>query len=244
MNRRTRRRVYAVGVAAAVGLGAPWWGPPALSRVDAFEVREVGVTGTRYVPEDEVVARAAIPDSASVWDDPGGWETGVASHPLVEEADVVRVGMSRLEIRVREVEPVALVPTPELVPVDRGGRLLPLDPAVAGLDLPILGVAATRESGRLGEGDARALLDLLVRLEEAEPGFVARTSEIRPLAGAGAEVFLTEGPAGCERVLLPLDRPVRALERVGMVLGTRDSAVAAVDARFAGQVVVTRRGAS
>lgn len=244
MNRRTRRRVYAVSVAAVVGLGAPWWGPPLLSRVDAFEVSEIGVSGTRYVPVDEVVRRAAIPDSASVWDDAGAWEAGVEDHPLVDGAEVVRAGMSRLEIRVREVEPVALVPVPELVPVDRKGRILPLDPASAGLDLPILSVAASPDGERLGEGDARALLELLVRLSEAEPGFVAHTSEIRPLAGEGVEVFLTDGPVGCERVRLPLDRPLRALERVAMVLGTRDSAVSVVDARFDGQVVVSERGAS
>lgn len=244
MNRRTRRRVYAVSVAAAIGLGAPWWGPPVLARFDAFEVREVGVTGARYVEDGEVLRRAAIPDTASVWDDDGPWEAGVEGHPLVDEADVVRAGLDRLEIRVREVEPVALVPTPALVPVDRSGRLLPLDPADAGLDLPILGVEAAADGGRLTDTGARRVLDLLVRLREAEPGFVERTSEIRPLAADGVEVFLTDGPAGCESVRLPLDRPLLALRRASLVLSTRDSAVAMVDARFEGQVVVRERGTS
>lgn len=244
MNRRTRRRVYAVSVAALVGLGAPWWGPPALAGFDAFRVREVAVSGARFVPHDEVVRRAAIADSASVWDDPDPWEAGVESHPLVAEAEVLRVGASRLEIRVREVEPVALVPTPELAPVDRDGTVLPLDPAAAGLDLPILSVDVPEGADRIEQGEGRRLLELLVRLREAEPGFVARTSEVRGLAGRGAEIFLIEGPAGCRSVRLPLERPLRALERVGMVLASRDSAVASVDARFDGQVVVEEGGAS
>ena len=244
MNRRTRRRLYAVTVAALAGLGAPWWGPPALAHVDYFTVDDVSVTGNRFVPADEVVHRAAIPDSASVWDDSAPWEASVEDHPLVEDAEIVRAGAGRLEIHVREVEPIALVPTPELRPVDRRGRLLPIDPAAAGLDLPILGVPTAGESVRISEEDGRRLLELLVRLREAEPGFVDRTSEIRSLPGGGAEVYLTEGPAGCRSVRLPLERPVAALERVGMVLASRDSAVVSVDARFDGQIVVTGGGAS
>lgn len=244
MNRRARRRLYAVSVAALVGLGAPWWGPPALARFDVFRVDEVSVTGNRFVPADEVVRRAAIEDSASVWDDPASWEAAVGEHPLVEGAEVVRAGATRLEIHVREVEPVALVPTPELKPVDRRGRVLPLDPAAAGLDLPILVVTVPEGSATIAGGEGRRLLDLLVRLREAEPGFVDRTSEFRPIAGGGAEVYLTEGPAGCRSVRLPLERPIAALERVGMVLASRDSAVVSVDARFEGQVVVEEGGAS
>lgn len=244
MNRRTRRRVYAVAVAAAIGLGAPWWGPPLLSRIEAFRVRSVSVAGTRFVSEFDVLRRAAIPDSASVWNDPTNWEVRVEADPLVADAEVVRSGASGLEVRIREVEPVALVPTPELVPVDREGRLLPLDPARAGLDLPILHLEAAGAGERIEGSEARRLLELLTRLREAEPGFVARASELRLLEGGGAEVFLTEGPEGCERVRLPLDEPVRALERIGLVLSVRDSATVAVDARFDGQVVVTTGGAS
>lgn len=244
MNRRTRRRAYAVAVAAAIGLGAPWWGPPLLSGIDAFRVRSVTVTGARFVPESEVIGRADVPDTASVWDDPTGWEQRVEEDALVEEAEVVRTGMTGLEIRVREVEPVALVPTPELVPVDREGRLLPLDPARTGLDLPILDLEPSRGADRLEGADAGRLLDLLARLRAAEPGFVARASELRLLEGDGAEVFLTDGPAGCDRVRLPLERPLRALQRVGLVLSTRDSAVSMVDARFDGQVVVTPEASS
>lgn len=244
MNRRTRRRVYAVALAAAVGLGATWWGPPLLSGIDAFRVRSVTVTGARFVEASEVLGRAGVPDTASTWDDPTAWEQRVEEDPLVEEAEVVRTGMSGLEIRVREVEPVALVPTPELVPVDREGRLLPLDPAKVGLDLPILDLEPAPGADRLEGTDAARLLELLARLREAEPGFVARASELRLLEGDGAEIFLTDGPAGCERVRLPLERPLRALHRVGLVLSARDSAVSMVDARFDGQVVVTPEASS
>lgn len=238
MRRRTRRRLYAVGMAALVGATSPLWAPPLLARMDVFRVEEVGVVGARYVPPDEVVRRAAVETGASVWDDPGPWERRVAGHPLVREAEVVRAGLHRLEIRVREAEPVALVGTPELVPVDGEGRVLPLDPATGGLDLPILAVDAELEDGRLGPGDGRVLLRTLMRLREAEPAFVGRISELGRMESGDVRIFLTDaGPA--RRVLLPADGPVAALRRVEMALAHRAGGqVGVADGRFEGQVVL------
>ncbi len=228
-----------VSVAAAVGLSAPVWAPPLLARMDAFRVETVGVTGVRYCPPEEIVRRADVEPDASVWDDPSRWEARVREHPLVRDARVVRTGRHRLEIRVTEVEPVALAATPELVPLDREGRTLPLDPAESRLDLPILGGEAEVRDGRLAEGEARRLLDVLVRLREAEPGFVGQASEFRALEHGGVAVWMGADADGARKVLLPGDRPVRALGRVEMALGAHDGGtVAAADARFDGQVVL------
>lgn len=239
MSRRTLRRAAVVAVAAAVGLSAPVWAPPLLARMDAFRVAKVGVTGVRYCPPGEIVRRADVAPDASVWDDPTRWERRVRGHPLVRDAEVVRTGRHRLEIRVTEVEPVALASTPELVPVDRRGRVLPLDPAGSRLDLPILGGPAEVREGRLADGPARRLLETLVRLREAEPGFVGQASEFRGLEHGGVAVWMTADAAGARRVLLPADDPVRALARVQMALGAHGGEpVAAADARFDGQVVL------
>lgn len=239
MKRRTRRRILVFLLAAAVGLSAPAWAPPLLARMDAFRVETVGVTGVRYCPPGEIVRRADVAPGASVWDDPSRWEARVRSHPLVREAEVVRTGRHRLEIRVTEVEPVALAATPELVPVDREGRVLPLDPAETGLDLPILGGEAEIRDGRLAPGESRRLLETLVRLRMAEPGFVEQASEFRALDSGGVVVWMTADAAGARKVLLPATDPVRALGRVQMALGAHGGgAVAAADARFDGQVVL------
>ena len=240
MSRRTRRRILVVVLAGAVGLSAPVWAPPLLARMEAFRVETVGVTGVRYTPPDEIVRRADVAPEASVWDDPSRWEDRVRRHPLVREAEVVRAGRHRLEIRVTEVEPVALAATPELVPVDREGRKLPLDPAEAGLDLPILGGSAEMRDGRLAEGETRRLLKTLVRLRVAEPGFVEQASEFRVLPHGGVAVWMTADAAGARKVLLPGADPVRALGRVQMALGAHGGpTVAAADARFDGQVVLS-----
>lgn len=239
MRRRTRRRIVVLVLAGAVGLSSPVWAPPLLARMDAFQVETVGVTGVRYIPPDEIVRRADVAPDASVWDDPSGWEARVRDHPLVRDARVVRTGMHRLEIRVKEVEPVALAATPELVPVDREGRRLPLDPAEVGLDLPILGGEAEMRDGRLAEGETRRLLDTLVRLQVAEPGFVEQASEFRTLADGGVAVWMTADAAGARKILLPASDPVRALGRVQVALGAHGGRpVAAADARFDGQVVL------
>lgn len=244
MTRRTRRRIYAVALAAAVGLGAPLWAPPLLADLELFRVEKVEVTGVRYVPAAAVLRRAAVEESASVWDDPSRWEARVREHPLVRDADVLRAGFRRLEIRVREVEPVALVSAPELTPVDRRGRVLPLDPARAGLDLPILAGEAAVEGGRVTGPEVVSLLEILAALEEAEPGFVRQASELRLLARGGVEVFMTTVEGTARRILLPAETPVRGLARIEMALGEHGGTadLAAADARFDGQVVLRRKG--
>lgn len=241
MSPRTRRRVYVVAVAAALGATVPLWGPPALARLPVFTVEEVGVVGTRYVPPDEVVRRAEVEPDASVWDDPGAWERRVEAHPLVREAAVSRAGFRRLEIQVREVEPVALVPGSGLVPVDAEGRALPLDPAEVDLDLPLL-PGGRVEEGEVAEDGGRDLLRVLVALRRHEPDFVRRVSSVARGEHGSVRVRLTEGQA-CELILLPRERPVEAFRRVESALGRHGDAdgVRAADARFDGQVVLRLR---
>lgn len=238
MKPRTRRRAYVIGMAALVGVSAPAWAPPLLSRVPLFEVEEVGVVGTRYVPPDEVVRKADVASGASVWDDPAAWERRVEDHPLVREATVSRSGLDRLEIQVREAEPVALVAGSDLEPVDAEGRVLPLDPAKSKLDLPLL-TGARLAGDRIAGAEGRGLLRALVALRRAEPRFVRHVSEVARSEHAGVRVRLTEGQA-CDVVLLPDDDPVRAFRRVERALGQNAGGedVRAADARFDGQVVL------
>ena len=202
------------------------------------------MTGVRYVPPGEVVRRANVEEGASVWDDPSAWEARVREHPLVRDAEVVRTGLQRLEIRVREVEPVALVSAPELTPVDRRGRIVPLDPARVGLDLPILGGEADVRDGRVTGPGVVSLLEILVTLEEAEPGFIREASEFRALASGGVEVIMADEEGTARRILLPREAPVRGLARIEMALGEHggSSGLATADARFDGQVVLRSEG--
>lgn len=241
MSRRTRRRLYVVGLAALLGAGSPAWGPPLLRSLPAFQVERVEVTGCRYVAPDEVVRRADLPPDASVWDDPTEWARRVREHPMVRGVTVQRSGWNALEFAVEEVEPAALVPTSTLRPVDASGRLLPLDPAEHALDLPVIS-APVRVEGGAARGEAvERLLGVLRRLRGYDPGFVARVSELRVMEDGSVEVRLVEG-SPVRQVLLPAGRPVEALRRVELALGEHRGRVRTADARFRGQVVLDRAG--
>ncbi len=129
-----------VASAAFVVLMAPFWAPTLLARMDFFRVRHVEVVGARYIAGRTTSSRicAWIP-----WR-PCGTPTEplrarVAAHPLVRDVDVGRKLPGTLVVRVREHEPVALVPTANgFRAYDERGVQLPIDPATADVDAPIL----------------------------------------------------------------------------------------------------------
>ena len=242
MSRRTRRRLFVLGVCAAAGLLVPVWAPRLLATLPAFRVERIEVVGTHFVPPDEVVRRADVHPDASVWDDPSPWERRVRSHPLIREVRVHRRELRALEILVVEERPVALAATPELVPVNERGRVLPLDPAEATLDLPVLRGISQVEDGRLVEGPGRILTRVLGELEAYDPAFVRRISEVGLVRGRAAEIRMLE-PTEPARIVLPTEDPVAALRRVELALGEAgDGRVRRADARFAGQVVLGLEG--
>lgn len=238
MNRQTRRRLAMAGAAAVLGIGSPFWGPALLTTMPAFNVAGIDVTGARYVPADAARALAGILPDASAWDDHSEAETRLETHPLVEEARVVRQGFNRLSIELREVRPVALVSAPALEPVDGKGMLLPLDPAVHALNLPIL-LQATVEAGRVSDEASRRVLAVMDRLDRLSPEFVRRVSEIHRSTGDAIELVLLEG-SHAETVILPLDDAEVAFLRAEDAIGecAERGRVVSVDARFRDQVVV------
>jgi hypothetical protein len=212
--------------------------------VPAFRVRTVNVVGARYAEPEEIAELAAVDSEATVWDDPEAWESRVRAHPLVEEAEVRRRGASGLEIRIREVRPVALVATPVLVPVDADGWKMEIDAARHAIDLPILSGAQLDDRGRVeGEKDRRAL-EAIEEIRALDTTFVSFVSEIRPLEGDAVSLELLAG-SRVSRVVLPLGQPVHAFLRVNAAVreAERRGPVASADARFRGEVVVRMREA-
>jgi len=230
-----------VTTAGALGLGAPFWAPPVLGTLPVFRVERVEVAGNVFVGHDDVLRLAAIGPEASVWDDGAAWEARVRSHALVREARVRRVGMRGIEIRVTEVQPLALVMDETLVPVDEEGRVLPLDPSVWGLNLPVLTGGVGVEDGRVSDARARGALRALAALKEYDDAFFGQISELWPRDAESLEIELIEsGRTG--RVLLLAADAVRGLRRVELALGhASDSAASVADARFDGQVVLHTR---
>lgn len=229
-----------------VGLGlvvliarAPWW----LRRLDTFEVERVEVEGTRYLAPHEALESSGIVHGSNVFDDPGPWRDSLLAHPLIADARIERRLPRTLVVTVTEIEPVVLASVPELRPVDRRGVVLPIDPAHASMDLPILDLdVGVEEGGRLEGSDALVLIHELERLQRLAPSFASRVSEIGGGPGDGIRVVLRE-PSGTA-VLLPAEAGVDRLGQLARTLEDLDerdelSRAHRIDVRFRDQVVVS-----
>lgn len=207
-------------------LSTPWWGPTLLRRSAYFGVRRIEVTGARYLAPDAVAAALGLGPEANVFEDLGRLERRVRAVAGVESATVSRRLPGTLRVRIREVEPVALVEGPEgLVPVASEGQPLPYDVTLVPVDVPVVPRAD------------RGLVAALAQIQRTDPGLYA---EVSAAATRGGGVELTLG-AGRIRLELPVDpEVVRAVSAVRRDLTSRSAPWAELDGRFKGWIVVRR----
>lgn len=231
-----------VGLTMATTLG----GPRALEAVgdlELFLVEEVAVEGNRYLDSEEIKARAAIHSEAGIWDDKDPIVARLREHPGVLDARVKRRIPGKLILEITEREPIALLPDPVLVPVDVEGRVLPIDPAVHQLDLPL--IHPVREGGRSEEirltpVQIRGLTAELKSVGELDPRVLGSISELSLDAWGDLSLYL-EDP----RVVLLYHPPLTARDLsdgltvlADAIRRHSDRRITAVDLRFADQVVV------
>lgn len=238
--RATTRRIawwaaILLGIAATTGvvaLGGLYVG----ARLPYFRVARVEITGTSYLTRADVLAAAGIDERTSVWEKRSRLEARIESLAIVESATVERHLPSTLTLAIDELEPVALVAQPLVVPVDRTGSPLPLDPHNPLLDLPILRVASPRASGSWG---LRVLARDVSRVAEQVPEVFAVLSEARL---ADREATLLLGNSGVRvRYRPPVSGPrLRAAMIVinDAVERFPERSLREVDLRFEDQVVV------
>ena len=168
--------VLVLALAVALG-GVASRVPEALAEVEAFKVVEVRLRGARFLTEAEATRVLALSDGASVWDDTKVLETRVKEHPLVDDVTIHRRFPGTLLLQVVEREPVALFPNPMLEPVDESGRILPIDPAIHKLDLPIMASAGKGGAGSLTPAGIQLLAGEISRLAQGDPELHAAISD-------------------------------------------------------------------
>ena len=230
---RMLRRIGA-GLAVLVVVAGPWWAPRLLRRLDFFRVRRVEIDGTRYVSPDEIVSRLRIDTTASLFDDVGPLEKRVRQHPSVRDVRIERKLPGTLLVRITENLPVAFVQAASgLVAVDATGRSLPVDPATADVDLPVLAVRDTLTLRVLGE------------VREQLPALFARIGEVRRLPRGGSFYLLfrliesptnlvhdvlASGDVGADRLsdIVPVEQDLarRKLRATELDLRFRDQVIA------------------
>jgi cell division protein FtsQ len=223
-------RRAAIALATMVVLSVPWWGRAIARRLDFFRVRRVEIDGTRYVSPDEIVSRMRVDTTASIWDDVNALEQRVRQHPSVRSVRIERKLPGTLLVRLTENLPVALVQAASgLVAVDATGRSLPIDPAVADVDLPVLAARDTSALRVLGE------------VREQAPALFARIGEVRRLAAGGSSYLrfrLSEQPV--RDILTSADVTADRLADVVPVeqdLARRSLRATELDLRFRDQVI-------
>lgn len=239
MRNRTRL-LLVVSMAMVAALAAPRV-PEVLASVEWFRVDDIRVEGIRYLDAAEVLAAAAIPVGANLWDDVEPVMARLRAHPGIAEARVSRQIPGRLTFEVSEREPVALLPNPALTPVDREGRFLPIDPIAYRLDLPLVHPRRDPEAEGppLTAVQLRALVTELTRLIELDPDLGATISDVALDAWGDVRVHLESGVRLHYRAPLT---PRRLREGLIVLEDARerhpDRPPVAVDLRFVEQVVV------
>jgi cell division septal protein FtsQ len=217
--------------------------PGALTRIEAFRVSELRLEGARFLSLKEAADVVAVPSNASLWDDLEIWTERLSAHPLVRKARVRRRFPSTLVLEVAEREPVALVATPTLEPMDETGRILPIDPARHQLDLPLVGRQGGPGRGSLSLEERRVLGSEISRLAQTSPEFGSRLSEVILDGQGGLRVQVWDSPLSLfMRPGLPDQRIMKGLEVLEDARVRFDGRmVEALDLRFEDQVVVRLR---
>jgi len=215
------------------------FGPTLLREVEVFGVDQVEVIGSRFIEPFAVVQAAGIGQGSNVFDDASVWAAGVRTLPLVADVRISRRFPSTLVIEVREVEPVALVASDELVPIDAAGRVLAIEPAGVILDLPIL-VGVTMHDDALAAGPAEPALLLVLLMNAYEPALAGRVSQVQLVADGLRVLFRDDGP----EALFPLESGSAHLTHLRLAymdLRSRAELQRArrIDVRFRDQVVVS-----
>ena len=224
VRRRPWVRLWLVGIAAVLVLGAPLWGPLLLRRLAFFRVHRVEIVGARYVAPSDILSRLRVDTLASVWDPTGPLAARVARHPEIQHADVHRKLPGTLVIEIVERVPIALVQAPGGFRVyDARGVALPIDPARVLVDVPVL---IERDT---------TILRLLGAMRTARPEMYDRVSAVRRTS---RDELILEFKTEPVRVMqdVTLER-LADIELVEADLSRKQMRVAEIDLRYRDQVI-------
>lgn len=217
-------RLWLIGIAAVLLLGAPLWGPLLLRRLAFFRVHRVEIVGARYVAPSDILSRLHVDTLASVWDPTGPLAARVARHPEIQHADVHRKLPGTLVIEIVERVPIALVQAPGGFRVyDARGTALPIDPARVTVDVPVLMERDT------------TILRLLGAMRAARPDMYDRVSAVRR---ASRDELILQFKTEPVRVMqdVTLER-LADIEPVEADLSRKQVRVAEIDLRYRDQVI-------
>jgi len=221
---RSRLRLALLGVAALLVFASPLWGPLLLRRMDFFRVRRLEIVGTHYIATSDIVARARVDTTRSVWDPTGPIAGRVQEHAGVETVDVTRKLPGTIVITITERQPVALVSGPQgFRAYDARGVMLPVDLTRGLVDAPVLARADT------------AVLRLLGHMRDTLPDLYRRVSEVKRV-GANELLFQLDAAPVRTASAVTLD-DLNQIPSVEADLARRAARITELDLRYSGQII-------
>jgi cell division protein FtsQ len=219
-----RLKLALFGIAALLVLGSPLWAPLLLRRMDFFRARRLEIVGTHYIAASDIVARANVDTTRSVWDPTDPIADRVRGYAGVEAVQVTRKLPGTVVITVTERQPVALVPSPQgFRAYDAHGVALPVDLTRVTVDAPVIARPDT------------ALLRLLGDMRRRLPDLYGRVSEIRRVGAHELLLQLAEVP-----VRAPASVTLEDLNQIQSVeddLRRRAARASELDLRYSGQII-------
>lgn len=224
------RRMAVVAGAGGTALVCAFLAPFLLRQVAFFDVRQVELVGVRYLAADRVLDALELVPDQNVFDRLGPAVERVRRLAGVVSATADRRLPGTIRVRVVERLPVAFVSGADgMIVLDCDARPLPYDPALSGLDLPVV--------DRADRGVVRTLC--IVRASDS-----TMYHDVNRVTGTGAGAVALN--LGRQRILLrtlPTTNEIKAVGAVRRHLAAADRPAEELDARFAGWVVA-RRGRS
>ena len=229
-------RILGVIFLLGILMTAAWGVQKAARSMAFFRVRSIEVRGTHYLDPKEIVARLKVDTLRSLWDDLDPLTERIRRHPQISSVRIGRKMPGTLVVTIDENLPVALIQTPRgLQPFDSLGHQLPIDPARAELDLPIVAT------------DDPVLLKLVGAVRSAQPQLFACIQEARRTGRDEILLTLSSGSAGSTppdreivRVRVPLGVPLERLSDIFPVesdLARRQARIEELDLRYRDQVI-------
>jgi cell division protein FtsQ len=214
-----------------------------------FLVSHIAVDGNVHITAREVIARSGIIEGQSVFEvDLDESAAAIGEIPWVREARVLRRLPGRVHIEIIEREPVALLPSKELLLMDETGKIVADAYSSGVVDAPLITGGAL---GPLKPGDvARAegldeaieivrlmgALGVAAHIGVSEINIADPTNITLVTKRSGANIYL--GTGDMEGKLWRLTRVVRAINAKG---SRKTARLEKVDLRF-GSIVPTRIG--
>jgi cell division protein FtsQ len=188
-DRRRRRIIIGSGIAAVALLAgtSPLWATYLGRQIPWLEVDKVEIAGTHLLAPHEVLAASGIRDGQHLLDERTTWESSLLQNPVIASARVTRKLPNTLRVTVQEKRPVALVEDETLRLVTSTGEILPLDPAVVQVDLPIVHGSLSDSTSSLA---THRLLAETERLSRLDPALMSEVSEIRAASEDGSTLVL------------------------------------------------------